>query len=167
MGREYGFYDKELQKVVWYDADEVDRRCRELRAQVDAPMVITDTMDPIRYRGLHYESKRAYEAAIRRDGLSVKSEADIIGSPFDMSNYDFMKDGTTKPIDIKEIEDDTEYAQVKAIEALRDGTMQLTQEQQQAAKDINQIYTERTGKSATIIKDASCRKMKPKLTEPS
>lgn len=166
MSRSYGFYDKELQKVVWYDADQVDQHCRELREQIQAPMVITDTMDPIRFQGLHYESKRAYEQAVTRQGFSIKSEKDIPGSPFDLSTYNYHKDGITKPIDTKEIEADTEFAQAKAVEGLRDGTIQLTPEQQQAAKDINQIYTQRTGKSATIIKDRSCQTIK-KSTEAS
>lgn len=156
--RQMGIWDPETNTVVWYNTDELEAAARRHRDSINAPMIITDTMDPIRSHadGLMYDSKSAYERSVKAHGL------EIAGTKF-RPGFDFEgTDGVTKKLDLNAIESDISEAQQKAVQALKWNEMKLDPAQQEGARAINEVFQSRTGRSATIIKDKSCKKIKPK-----
>jgi len=153
-----GYWDADNQRFVWYDTAELEEAARRHRDSINAPMIITDSMEPMRSHadGKWYESKSSYEKSVKALGYEIS------GTKF-KPDFDFAgTDGLTKPLDLKAIENDIGEAQQKAIQALTWNEMQLDPAAQEGARAINEVFQSRTGRSATVIKDKSCRKVRKK-----
>lgn len=142
----YGFWDKEQQRIVWVDGEDVARAAEYRRKNPVAPIVIQDTIDKIKHPGdgRIYESRSAYEQTSKALGLV---QVDI-PKDFDFNRNTMVRDLSKAEIDA--IGQDIEQAAHKAYYDLRDGNQALTDEQQQYAAAVNESFQAATGKAPTV-----------------
>jgi len=131
-------------KPVWVDYDKLqDIRFERLRN----PKVFTfisDTIDPIKHQGdgRIYESRSAFDRTSKALGLVSDWQAP--------ESYD--TDGTNiglSAADLERLDKDIEQAQLKALNDLKWGNANLSEEQQLVAKETNQVL-EAAGIKTTI-----------------
>lgn len=142
----YGFWDKQLGRVVWVDGERVAAAAAYRRKNPVAPMVIQDTIDKIKHPGdgRIYDSRSAYEQTSKALGLV---QVDI-PKDFDFNRNTMVRDLSKAEIDA--IGQDIEQAVHKAYYDLRDGNQALTDGQRQYAQAVNESFAAATGKTPEV-----------------
>ena len=132
MVRETGYFRDG--KVIWVTHDKLqDIRYERLRNPI-APTIMQDTIDPIKHQGdgRIYESRSAFDRTSKALGLVPDWQAP--------ESYDI--DGTNiglSDADLERLDKDIDQAQRKALNDLKWGNANLTDEQQLVAKETNEV----------------------------
>jgi hypothetical protein len=144
MSREVGFYDKETGEVRWVPVEKLKDYAAERRKNPVAPMIIQDTIDWMKHPGdgRFYDSRSAFEQVNKAMGLVQR---DI------PKDFDFDRDGTTRSLSKEElasIEADIDQATQRTYHGLKNDAINLTEDQRQYAKAVNETLEATIGTAA-------------------
>lgn len=148
MARQVGFYDKETRTMRWYTKEELLDYAAERRNNPVAPYVIQDTMDKTKHpgSGKMFDSKQAFDAESERLGLIPRS------TPLDLDSTRNTWEIEPPKEAMDALRADIDQAVERSEHMFKYGSMKLSDEGQQRAKEINELYQGQTGKSP-VLKD--------------
>lgn len=139
--RARGYWCTKRNCMIWYTHDELKDLAIQRARNPIAPYVIQDSMDALKHPGdgRLYDSKSSFDQASKAMGLTAWEPP---------KNWD--SNGTYQEPDEKLIEQDMNQAVERAYNDLKWGDTKLDDNQQQAAKEINEKYKAVTGKEPTL-----------------
>lgn len=139
-----GVWSAEEQRFIWYDKEAVMDAHIKRRNNPVAPMIKCDTMDYMKHpkTGMWTDSKSSFDAMSKATGC-IPWEP-----PKDWDSNGVCRDLNEK--ELKEIGEDIDQAGRRTFNDLRDGQVELSDDQQLAAKEINEKFEAVTGKTSKM-----------------
>ena len=139
-----GRWCEERQKIVYYDKGAIDDYRAECRNNPVAPMVVSDTIDWMKHPGTgqYTNSRSTFDQISKACGLVPWEE------PSDWNGNGVCRE--LNDAELQEIEDDIDQATRRAFNDLKWGQVELSDDQQQYAKEVNSKVEAATGKPSVI-----------------